>query len=105
MNSYSQQSAADRASSFRKTSPRVTLMSAFQQACLRVSVWLRGSHGGVAVEADVQVVLQGVDRVPGQPLQQHVVETLQQSTLRTRRRVRVRVISPWKVRGDYFMAQ
>lgn len=44
---------------------------------------MRGSHGGVAVEADVQVILQSVHRVPGQPLQQHVVETLHQSTLHT----------------------
>lgn len=83
--SYSQQSAADRESSFRKRCYVSLCWVRFYKRPARV--WLRGSHGGVAVEADVQVVLQGVDRVPGQPLQQHVVETLHQSTLHTRRRV------------------
>lgn len=31
------------------------------------------SHRGVAVQADVQIILQSVHRVPRQPLQKHVV--------------------------------
>lgn len=35
----------------------------------------------MAVEADVQVVFQSINGVPGQPLQQHIVKTLHQATL------------------------
>lgn len=80
MISYSQQSAADSKSSFCCW---VRLLAAY--VCV---VCAGDSHGGVAVEADVQVVLQGIDRVPGQPLEQHVVETLHQSALHTPRRVK-----------------
>lgn len=41
----------------------------------------RDSHGCVAVETDVQAVLQGVHRVPGQPLRQHVVQTVNHTAL------------------------
>lgn len=44
---------------------------------------MRGSRGVVAVDADVQVVFGSVHRVPGQPLEQEAVQTLQQATLST----------------------
>lgn len=48
---------------------------------LNITEQMWNSHGRVAVEADVQVVFQSINGVPGQPLQQHIVKTLHQSTL------------------------
>lgn len=76
---YSQQSAAD-----SKSFANIVMCHFVGCVCKRPAWGLvGGSHGGVAVEADVQVVLQRIDRVPGQPLEQHVVETLHHSALHT----------------------
>lgn len=66
----------------------------YRALVLEVCDGQRDSHGCVAVETDVQAVLQGVHRVPGQPLRQHVVQTVNHTALD--RQQRVGTYSKWE---------